>query len=440
MQYRRLLLSLIVGSLACASIASAREPIHVFILAGQSNAVGRYVSSSSLPSGLRPAESDVLFWYEEGGNVSLPRIHSGNDFVPLDSQSDSAGITFGTSADPINNGYASEITAARDLLDDIGGKIAFIKFAFGASGIKKDWSPSDGGSLFWELIDITDDAAAELRSRGYDAVFSGFFWMQGEYDAEASPRANKYKSRLRTFVNKMRTELGAPDLKFVIARLHDDMDLSQLDTIRAAQEDIAAEDALNFMVNTDNLSLRSDDLHYLGGAQRKIGNRLASLGVPDEEPSPTLELAPLSGGKMVWGRYISGNLSSVQATDSSDVVVESRSQGNNWLSGIQVGATSPHLTIDQLRVHIRVEVDEGPVTAGALAYNFDTSSWDVLSFFSFDTANAATLTLDVSNPNSYVSGSGTIGVRVLSMSDPAQLPAGHEFRIDQIEVQVRAAS
>ena len=435
--------SLVLLALLSAQVASAGTPIHVFILAGQSNALGKYVSASSLPSSLRPGVPDVLFWYEEGTYQSVSsaglRIDSDDDFVPLDSQDDPAGTTFGTSDDPITNGYASEITAGRDLLDEIGGKIAFVKFAFGGTGIQRDWSPGDGGSLFWELIDVADDAAAELQSRGFDPEFSGFFWMQGEYDADGQTTANRYEGRLGTFVDRMRDELGAPGMKFVIGRLSRHMDLPYVDTVRAAQEDVAAESPLNFMVNTDDLNLRSDDLHFVGAGHRTLGSRFASLGLPDSSPPPELEVVPLTGGRLVWGRYIGGNLTSIQSVDTSDVIVDSTLNGTDWRAGIQVTASSPHLSIDQLRLTVRVETDETPVTAGAMAYNVASGQWDVISFFSFS-GGTASLALDLSSPASYVAASGQVLVRILSLSRMQDVPAGHELRVDQVQVEVKQAS
>ena len=433
MRFHRVFPVVLLSVLAGAPVALAGTPIHIFILAGQSNARGHGYKASSLPDHLKPGVPDVLFWYELSRDKTTAFIDSGDDFVPLDSQVNTVGDTFGNGG---HNGYASEITAGRDLLAGVGEEIAFIKFAIGATGIEDAWDPDDGASYFWDLIGITDDALAELTSRGYDGIFSGFIWVQGEWDANRSSHAPLYESRLTHFVQQLRLHLGAPNMKFIISRLHQGMDLDFLATVRAAQEDVAAADPRNFLVSSDDLDLQSDDLHYKGSTQRTLGNRFAALALPDSTP-PGLEMIPLTGGSLVWGQYISGNLGSLANQDSSDVVIDSTLSSGDWRAGASIEATSPHTTIDQLRVTLRVEIDEDPVTAGLRARNVSTGQWDLITFFDFDSGDVATLTLDLANPNNYVAGSGKIKLQILSLSTMAAVPSGHELRIDQVKVEVR---
>src|SRR5512139_1017353 len=116
------------------------DEVRVFLVAGQSNAVGCGSDAGLLPPELYAPQPDVLFWFEEGswGSVHDParRIRS-DGWVPLQFQSDPVYGTFGS----VVNGFGPEIKLGRVLADSLAADVAVLKFAINATSLATDWDP-----------------------------------------------------------------------------------------------------------------------------------------------------------------------------------------------------------------------------------------------------------------------------------------------------------
>jgi cysteine-rich repeat protein len=115
---------------------------------------------------------------------------------------------------------------------------------------------------------------------GQAGEVSAFFWMQGEADAGSAEWAAAYEANLTQFVAQVQADFSAPHLPFVRGRLnvHIDMGVAArpfLDTVRAAQEAVAATLPRTVMVDTDDLALNGDLVQFSAAGQMGLGQRFA---------------------------------------------------------------------------------------------------------------------------------------------------------------------
>ncbi|MHC4941936.1 MAG: sialate O-acetylesterase [Planctomycetota bacterium] len=289
----------------CLSASISTAQVKVFVLAGESNAVGYGSSAYYLPTNLQKAQVQVLFSFEIGpwDSVTNPakRISS-REWGPLQYQTDHDFGTFG----PYVNGFGPEIKAGHTLAKLMWDDVAIIKFAINDTSLAHEWHPT-AGVLYPELTAYINNAMADLALMGLTADLGGFFWMQGEWDARNSVDATNYENNLTTFIQQIRTDLGKPNLPFVIGRLNQNIYLSSfgitqtnLNTVRTAQQSVADTLAKTAIVYTDFLTLNPDFLHFKWDGQLGLGHRfaVANMGLDDTLPplnstdSSTIDLHP----------------------------------------------------------------------------------------------------------------------------------------------------
>jgi cysteine-rich repeat protein len=267
---------------------AAADPVQVFIVGGQSNAVGYGSDANLLPPALYAPQADVRFWFDEGSFFSIVnpslRIDSGDAFVPLAFQSDPSTLTF---AGPVD-GFGPEIKLGRLLADAASMQIAVVKFAVSGSSLAVDWNPATPGSFYHQMRDDVAGALAALAAAGDSGQVAAFFWMQGEADAMTGPTAAAYEANLTAFIAQLRADLANAALPFVFGRINVNIDTSCCfsfpfkDAVRTAQANVAGAVARTAMVDTDDLPLIADTLHFTAAGQLGLGERFANayLGFP----------------------------------------------------------------------------------------------------------------------------------------------------------------
>jgi cysteine-rich repeat protein len=251
-------------------------PVEVFILGGQSDAVGFGSMASQLPPELQAPQTDVRFWFDEGPIFALfdPSffIDSGNAFVPLHFQSDPSRFTFGGPID----GFGSEITLGRVLADSRPVAVAIVKVAVNGASLAVDWNPATADSLYEQMMVDVAGALAALAGGGDSGHVAGFFWVQGATDAGNGAQASAYQTNLTSFIQRLRTDFAAPNMPFLLARLHVGYSLAFTGVVRTAQANVAATVARTATIDTDDLPLLADDAHLSGPAQLTLGRRFAN--------------------------------------------------------------------------------------------------------------------------------------------------------------------
>ncbi|MFN3168052.1 MAG: sialate O-acetylesterase, partial [Phycisphaeraceae bacterium] len=265
---------------ACAALlASAALPtlqpahadhIKVFLLAGQSNMDGRAPASGlpTNPVNLQLPQADILFY--EGGNLRTLRPDSGTDFGP-------------------------EITFGRSIADEMAGDaFGLIKYGVGGTDLHNDWDPATGGT-YNTFRNIVTNGLNALAGAGHTYEIVGMLWTQGERDAKTNRTTAQYEFDLNEFIADIRTNYGA-DLPFLLSRLSSgqtNINPTQLSSIRTAQQNVADNDPLAFMIDTDGFGIKGDNLHFNAAGQIALGEAFAQTfidpdGSGDPDPDPTL--------------------------------------------------------------------------------------------------------------------------------------------------------
>lgn len=219
----------------------SKEKLKVFILAGQSNAVGYNHIKELRGSGFFMNENSgnlekILFW---PGSNALPGYT--NCWTKL--QPGLSGISI---KEPYKEGaFGPEIGFALSLQKVLPGeKIAIIKYAEGGSGIARsrdytdyipalkdfddkglNWYPNSkgeaGGLLYRNLTNNIRNALADLKSQGLKYEIGGFIWMQGEHEAGISKKmAQDYGRLLTLFRESVRHELHLKELPFIVGEIN----------------------------------------------------------------------------------------------------------------------------------------------------------------------------------------------------------------------------
>lgn len=237
--------------------------VHVFLQGGQSNSEGR-ADPAQLPTSpvnLQGHQSDVDFYYLSVLNTLYPATTSGTQFGP-------------------------EITFGRHLVDlmqpDASNRVAIIKYSVGGTSLYNDWKAGGDATisgdqpLYVNFQAMVTSGLAALAARYPDAeiTIEGMIWMQGESDVNAT-YSPAYYTNLKTFIADVRLTYGLPQLPFVVGRLSSSQtgagSVTYLNAVRQAQTAVAAEDPWTGLVNTDDFSLKTDNLHFDAAGQQALG-------------------------------------------------------------------------------------------------------------------------------------------------------------------------
>jgi hypothetical protein len=153
-------------------------------------------------------------------------------------------------------------------------RIGLIPVAVGGSPITS-WEP--GALDRATQTHPWDDAITRAKAAMKDGVLKAILWHQGESDsnAEAAPL---YEHRLRTLIERFRSELGDPNLPFVIGQLGR-FDGKAWDAPRIAVDSvhraIAAQMPNVAFVSSEGLKDKGDNTHFTAAGARELGRRYA---------------------------------------------------------------------------------------------------------------------------------------------------------------------
>ena len=237
--------------------------VSVFLIAGQSNALGEGSSNSDLTGSLQNPHPQVRIW-QEGPTAKFVSLQPGfSGFLGGASDGDRFGLELGF-------GYA--------IHGHTDEEVYLVNYAVGATSLAVDWDPHGQNNWHDAFVDRVGAALANLSTQNISYDLEGMLWMQGEEDSIYTNQANAYQANLTTFIGDMRSRYGS-DLEFAIGRIHDDMpwhSAGNVDVVRSAQTSVAAADPLTHWINTDDLSLTSDDVHFSSDGHLNLGYRFAN--------------------------------------------------------------------------------------------------------------------------------------------------------------------
>lgn len=281
----------------------------VYILAGQSNAGGHgYVSrefSQFSPQGddgllelgkssyLQP-QPETLFIHWRGGNPGDARPvlweARSDGWIPMKAGYSLFGYNSSSpellGPETVNHPFGAEVTFVERIREGRPGrKVAMIKYTQGATGLGTAaapgaWDPAAGrsydiatganaGHCYAGLLELVAGSLRTLTGQGHTHGIRGMLWHQGENDSGLSTAV--YKDRLKEFIGAIRSDLGTPELPFLIGEL---IQTSYANT-RSAQRQAAAETPNAYFISSVALQGDSTSIHFDTTGQLDFGRRYA---------------------------------------------------------------------------------------------------------------------------------------------------------------------
>lgn len=267
--------------------------IDVYLIAGQSNALG----SSTDPSGSPTVKSGTGFQYYLG------------TITPV---TNNAGAGNGGAWPAfINELYNKNQRKILVVPTAVGGTS---QTAAAASG-NGTWDVS--GTLFSNSVTQVNQAIAAASVAGYTPVFKGVLWCQGENDAGAlfagTITKQDYYDAFLLMINNYRVQFGGT-MPFYIFRTGGQPANAGFIPIRASQDEIADLQPYTYMVYRNALTffarglMRADNIHYTQAGYNEMGamgadgvfsldkysqvtNQYKQIGIGLREPQTALDIS-----------------------------------------------------------------------------------------------------------------------------------------------------
>ena len=321
----------------------AKGEIDVYLIAGQSNAVG-YGSdglSASIMNDPRYTDGfeNVLYY-------GVAEANDRSEFVP---------VTVGLGKD---SGRVGAEVGIASVVGDSARKSAIIKHAIGGSylypttdgtaalnygtwtspsyiekyGVNTDTNKI--GDIYEAFMQTVTIAITKLVAEGYTPVVKGIWWMQGEAETPYEAPAKAYEELLSMLISDMRKDIGEivhsdsaalSDLPFVMGKIkrnpNDKTQPPYVQTVNEAQVSVTSEIPNTFIVDTSALT-QIDGWHFTADSQHWLGAQFVNTVIASEgKHSVTLSGANvnMTGG----GSAEAGSVVTVTFTPYENCTVES---------------------------------------------------------------------------------------------------------------------
>ncbi|NJL36963.1 MAG: sialate O-acetylesterase [Leptolyngbyaceae cyanobacterium SM1_4_3] len=246
--------------------------IKLFIMAGQSNMVGRG-DLQELPYELKQPNYQVLWYGSDGWRPLSPPTE------PLPWSSDDLQLRFGM-----------EVSLGRSLSESLYQSVALVKYAVDGTNLGEQWQPRNC-ALYCAMRDRVKMAIADLEDQGYEVEVAGFFWMQGESDALYRPWAIRYDRNLTRLFAQTRRDFGS-DLPMVYGMVSGDPEqIPYLHTVRTAMQEFDQRNHRAIAVETEDYT-KPDSIHWDTASTLKAGEEFASAWLELGEPQTSLPFTP----------------------------------------------------------------------------------------------------------------------------------------------------
>ena len=243
--------------------------VDVFIVIGQSNAHG-VNAWTNLAQSEQDVDRDNNLIYHATLDTDLVTWLPGN-WEQIDPPTNTAWQFIGAFGPEV--GFSDTVKS----LVDTGSSttftrpVAMAKFASGGTNLAFDWDPLGGSNYMYDgWVSTLNDFKTKLTNGGYTYNIRGVIWYQGESDAVHSSNANAYEANLTNFIAQVRSDVGDPNLPFVITKIKYVSPPGFETEVRDAQQAVADNlqyvsilDAANYTFR-DNVHLDADSMYQYG--------------------------------------------------------------------------------------------------------------------------------------------------------------------------------
>jgi hypothetical protein len=245
----------------------------VYLLAGQSNMAGAGLVAD-LPAEWLLKQSDVQIY--AGGQVA-----SSGHWEAL-----GPGMGSNQSCIGPELSFGHDIAAIADPCNTY-----LIKHAVGGTNLYDQWHAPDntypnGGVHYQGFISTVRAGLGALLNDCYEPNIAGMLWMQGESDGNSGlAAAQAYKQNLIDLIQSIRSDLGVPNMPFVIGQISNNYGIIQYGTIiQQAQLEVSQEVPNTALVITSDLPIITGEgvvpVHYTAAGQIELGKRFADKLIP----------------------------------------------------------------------------------------------------------------------------------------------------------------
>ena len=216
--------------------------MHSFLMIGQSNMAGRGRAKE-----VEPIRNSELFVLRNGRWIPM--------YVPVNPDRWTAGVSL---AESFADAYQKKH----------GAKVGLIPCADGGTSVMQ-WQP--GEVLF-------DNAVFHAKLAMRTSEIKGIIWHQGEADCSEERQA-KYFERCMTVMEKLREELGLPELPIILGGLGEflvhrpEPELHRYESLNAELVRVAEALPCAAFASASGLTSNPDMLHFSAAALRELGLR-----------------------------------------------------------------------------------------------------------------------------------------------------------------------
>ena len=243
--------------------AAGTNALDLFLVAGQSNAVGRGDSVLSI----RVPLDHGYEW-----SPLMNRLTDGNDPI-ANAATGSAWPAF------LKRWY--ELTGRRAVI--VGAaKGGSAQHYLATQGSSDDWDdPARGGTLYAAAVARLDSALASLPTQGYTPVFRGILWDQGGRDAKAIGAGDigitDYRSAFEAMIGRFRARYGRTTAMWIVRLGRESAgDRPGWTEVRRIQDEVAAADPYAWIVFENAIDFpaegkMADEVHYNQAGYNEIG-------------------------------------------------------------------------------------------------------------------------------------------------------------------------
>ena len=167
------------------------EVIHLYVLAGQSNAIGWFGDAAYYPADPSNLDSNILLAYKVddktgGGPAS-------NGWISMQKQ-------VGRYA---TGHFGPEVTFSRKLAQE-GNKIAIFKYGQGGTSLADDWGKPGANKMYDRMKTRLLSYIDLLKNQGHTVILKGLIWIQGEEDTKTATNSINYISNVSHLIIDMK--------------------------------------------------------------------------------------------------------------------------------------------------------------------------------------------------------------------------------------------
>jgi hypothetical protein len=268
---------------AASKIQSKREEVPIFVIAGQSNALGYGKLSETADFWSWPMFKREGFGFHYW-QVSSTQWEPGSSIVAYGAES--------------KKYFGPDLVISSSLQANNVKDFYIFKYAVGESSLgatappQKQWRVGKPDGIYAQFQSSLKSAIKQIEDSGKMPHIEALFWMQGETDAYAlstsagrpsvnadGSEARRYSSNLSEFIDRFRQAFDCADAPIILGKIKKNYTWwKYADLIRAADDEMAKTKPNVSTIETTDLPTYPDNApersaHYTTVGQAKLGER-----------------------------------------------------------------------------------------------------------------------------------------------------------------------